>query len=66
MLKLLGIGANTYGGLISPVLLTKLPPILHLIVNRKVSDSNLRIDVLLVMFKLELTAWERATPKHPQ
>ena len=62
-LKSLGIEADTYGTLLSPVLLTKLPPDLRLIVSRKVSDSNLDIDALLETFELELTARERANPQ---
>ena len=63
-LKSLGIEANTYGALLSPVLLAKLPPDLRLIVSRKVSDSDLNMDALLETFELELTARERATPQH--
>ena len=65
-LKSLGIEAGTYGALLSPVLLAKLPPDLRLIVSRKASDSNLDMDVLLETFELELTARERATPRHTQ
>ncbi len=50
----------SYGALLSPVLLAKLPPDLRLIVSRKVSDSNLDMDVLLATFEEELTARERA------
>ena len=53
------IKAKTYGALLSPVLLTKLPSDLHLIVSRKASDSDLKMDALLKMFELELTARER-------
>ena len=37
-LKSLGIEATSYGALLSPVLLAKLPPELRLIVSRKVSE----------------------------
>ena len=39
-LNSLGIEAASYGALLSPVLLAKLPPELRLIVSRKVSASN--------------------------
>lgn len=62
-LKSLGIEAASYGALLSPVLLAKLPPDLRLIVSRKVSDSNLDMDALLTTFEEELTARERANPQ---
>ena len=62
-LRSLGIEAASYGALLSPVLLTKLPPELRLIVSRKVSDSNLDMDALLGTFEEELTARERANPQ---
>ena len=62
-LRTLGIEAASYGALLSPVLLAKLPPDLRLIVSRKVSDSNLDVDVLLATFEEELIARERANPQ---
>ena len=62
-LKSLGIEAASYGALLSPVLLAKLPPDLRLIVSRKVSNSNLDMDALLTTFEEELTARERANPQ---
>ena len=62
-LRSLGIDAASYGALLSPVLLAKLPPELRLIVSRKVSDSNLDMAVLLATFEEELTARERANPQ---
>ena len=62
-LKSLGIEASSYGALLSPVLLAKLPPELRLIVSRKVSDSNLDMDALLATFEEELMARERANPQ---
>ena len=59
-LKSLGIESASYGALLAPVLLSKLPPELRLIVSRKVSDSNLDMDALLATFEEELTARERA------
>ena len=65
-LKSLGIEAASYGALLSPILLTKLPPDLRLIVSRKVSSSNLDMDALLTTFEEELTARERANPQLPR
>ena len=62
----LGIEAASYGAFLSPVLLSKLPPELRLIVSRKVSDSNLNMDALLSTFEEELTARERANPQLTQ
>ena len=62
-MKSLGIESDTYGALLSSVLLAKLPPDLRLIVSRKVSDSNLDMDALLETFVLELTARERVAPQ---
>ena len=62
-LRSLGIEAASYGALLSPVLLAKLPPYLRLIVSRKVSDSNLDMDTLLSTFEEQLTARERANPQ---
>ena len=58
----LGIEATSYGALLAPVLLAKLPPNLQLIVSKKISDSNLDIDALLATIEEELTARERANP----
>ena len=53
-LKSLGIESASYGALLEPVLHSKFPPELRLIVSRKVSDSNLDMDALLETFKEEL------------
>ena len=50
---------ESYGALLSPVLLTKLPPELRLIVSRKVSNSTLDVDSLLKIVEEELIARER-------
>ena len=62
-LQSLGIEADTYGSLLSPVLLGKLPPELCFIVSRKATDSGLTMDTLLKTFGAELTAQERASPQ---
>ena len=62
-LRSIGIEAASYGALLSPVLLAKLPPDLRLIVSSKVSSSNLDMDALLSTFEEELTARERVCPQ---
>ena len=61
-LKSLGVDATLYGAMLSSVLLTKLPPDLTLIVNRKVSsDDEITMENLLRLFEEELVARERAS-----
>ena len=59
-LRLLRISSNSYSLLLSPVLLSKLPPDLQLIVIREVPDSDLDLDKLLKQFGSELVARKRA------
>ena len=58
-LKSLGVTPESYGALLSPVLLSKLPPELRLIISRKVTDSTLGVDSLLKTVEDELIARER-------
>ena len=60
-LRSLGVKPTSYGAMLSPVLLMKLPPELHLIVSRKISSTNLNMDSLLKIFEEELVARERAS-----
>ena len=60
-LKALGINNDSYGAMLSSVLLSKLPPDIRLIVSRKASADSLDMDVLLESFEQELTARERAS-----
>ena len=62
-LKSLGIEAASYGALLAPVLLAKLPPDMRLVVSRRVSHSDLDMDALLATFEEELIARERANPQ---
>ena len=56
--KLFGVAPDSYGALLSPMLLNKLPPELHLIISRKVPDSTLDVDSLLKIMEEELLARE--------
>ena len=60
-LKALGVEPESYGAMLSSVLLNKLPPDLRLIVSRKISADDLDMDNLLKTLEQELTARERAT-----
>ena len=60
-LKALGVEPESYGAMLSSVLLTKLPPEIRLIVSRKVSSDDLDMDSLLKTCEQELIAQERAS-----
>ena len=64
-LKSLGIDPASYGAMLSPVLLNKLPPELSLIVSRKTLPTGLNIENLLSSFEEELAARERASVSKP-
>ena len=51
---------ESYGAMLSSVLLSKLPPDIRLIVSRKFSADDLDIDSLLETFEQELIVRERA------
>jgi len=57
-LKSLGVEPESYGSLLCPVLITKLPVDLQLIVSRKVSDSDWNLDPLMEVIE-EIIARER-------
>lgn len=61
-LKSLGVAPESYGSLLSPVLLNKLPQELKLIVSRKVSDEDWSLDALMAVVAEEVEARERTTP----
>lgn len=63
-LKSLGVEAASYGAMLSPVLQSKLPPDIRLIVSRKTSSMELSMDDLLKTFQEELVARERAAGPH--
>ena len=59
-LKSLGIDSGSYGALLCPVLLNKLPPDVRLVISRSVTSADLDMDRLLQAFNEELQARERA------
>ena len=58
-LKTLGVESATYGSLLCPVLMNKIPHDLQLIISRKVAEADWTIDKLLELIEEELTARER-------
>ena len=60
-LKALGVEPESYGAMLSSVLLNKLPPGIRLIVSLKVSADDLDMGSLVETFEQELMARERAS-----
>ena len=58
-LRNLGIDYNSYGSLLVPLIVSKLPEEMRLIVARNLGKNEWNIDKLLCKFKLELEARER-------
>lgn len=70
-LKALGVERDSYGTMLTSVLLTKLPPEIRLIVIRKASGEDLDLETLQSAFEDELVARERSRDparknRHPQ
>lgn len=59
-LKSLGVDSKTYGSLLSPVLLSKLPDEIRLLVSREISEDDWTLDALLERVEREVVARERA------
>ena len=59
-LKSLGVSSDSYGALLSSVLLSKLPHELRLIVSRKTNDDDWNLDNLMKEMEREIDARERA------
>ena len=64
-LKALGVEPESYGAMLSSVLLGKLPPDLRLIISRTVSTDELNVEHILETFERELVARERASNSVP-
>lgn len=65
-LKALGVTSESYGSLLSSVLLSRLPQDLHLIISRRVPDSEWNLDSLLREVEEELAARERTVANSSQ
>ena len=59
-LKALGVSSESYGSLLSSVLMNKIPQELRLIVSREVKGGDWQLDLLLKVLHQELEARERA------
>ena len=55
----LGVESKSYGNLLCPVLLNKIPAELQLIVSRKVSEADWNLDLLMNAIEEEIRARER-------
>ena len=60
-LRALGIAADSYGSLLSPVILKKLPQELRLIVSREVREGRWNLDELMRLIDVEIKARECAS-----
>ena len=58
-LKSLGVSRESYGGLLSSILMNKLPQEFRLVITREMGDHDWHFDQLLDIFKRELEARER-------
>ena len=58
-LSTLGVESATYGGLLCPVLMNKIPQDLQLIISHKVSEADWTVNKLMEVIEEELTARER-------
>ena len=65
-LKTLGVTSESYGSLLAPVLMKKLPQELRLIISRKVTTSEMKLDELLGLMEQELIARELTATNAPQ
>ena len=63
-LTALGVKSETYGTMLTSVLLTKLPPEMRLLISRKSPRSELDLDTILVTLEEELIARERSGGRH--
>ena len=59
-LKSLGVPPESYGGLLSSILINKLPQDFRLVITREVGEDDWKLDQLLQILTSELEARERA------
>ena len=59
-LKAMGVTAETYGGLLSSVMLSKVPLEIRLIISRAIGDGDRKLDGLMKLLLDELQARERS------
>ena len=61
-LQALGIQCESYGKLLVPLLMKKLPPSMRLIISRAIDQPEWDLDILLKAFDSEMEAGERCEP----
>ena len=59
-LKALGVCASSYGGLLSPILMSRLPSELRLIISRELTEDEWDIEVVMEILQREIEARERS------
>ena len=64
-LKSLGVNPDSYGELLTSVLMNKLPHGLQLLVSRQISEDDWRLDTIMKALAEEIQARERATAMQP-
>ena len=62
----LGVPASSYGGLLSSILISKLPMELRLIVSRELNESEWNFELIMQNFQREVEARERSAGASPQ
>ena len=64
-LQSLGVSSDSYGNLLSSVLVSKLPQDLQLIVSRKIGDEDWNLEALMEVVEQEVKARERTRTEPP-
>ena len=68
-LKALGVAADSYGGLLSPILISRLPSELRLLISRELKEDEWNLKSVTEIFRREIEARERsaaATSSQPR
>ena len=64
-LRALGIPSDTYGGLLSSILMSKLPPELRIIISRELPEANWDLDSMMKIIEREVEAREHSVGSQP-
>ena len=59
-LKALGVASSSYSGLLSSILINKLPAELRLVIGRQLGDEEWEFEAVMTIFEKELSARERS------
>ena len=63
-LRALGVAAGPYGGLLTSILMNKLPPEIRLIISRELTEEKWDVEKLMKIFDREVDARERSATSH--